>query len=104
MDTRYQRVSEPINPVSLDLKGTPVTWEQVYAGWESDRYQWYWKRLDLKFAPYDPTYLNRRDERAFELAAQGEMRALSALQRIAAHDSDPDKRARAAAAIASLER
>ena len=48
-------------------------------------------------------YYERRDRMAFEMAARGDARAKSALQRIVANDPDGDKRARARAALEALD-
>jgi hypothetical protein len=102
MDVRYQLVSEPFNPDNANADGQPLPWEDIYAGWTSDELKYYWRNLDLKIAPFNPVWLDKRDARAFELAAAGDPRARSVLQRIVARDADPAKRARAESFLATL--
>lgn len=52
VDYRYQPVSEEIDVRSLLPHQGRLTWEQVYAGWQSQRYQYYWKDLPLKTSDY----------------------------------------------------
>ncbi len=53
-DYRYQRLSDPITEVSLgNHPGVP--WDQLYAGWKSTKYQYYWERLSPTVVPYDPS-------------------------------------------------
>jgi len=103
MDVRYQRVSEPFNPDNANLDGQPLSWEEVYAGWQSDALQYYWRRLPLTEIPFDRTWFDKRDNRAFELGEAGDPRARSVLQRIVARDPDPAKRARAQRLLDRLE-
>ena len=53
VDYRYQRASEVITDQELLPHRVPFTWEQVYQGWKSDKYQFYWKELPLKVVPFD---------------------------------------------------
>jgi len=34
MDCRYQRLSDPVNRDSLELDGSPLSWEKIYDGWK----------------------------------------------------------------------
>ena len=95
MDVRYQRVSEPFNLDNANPDGQPLSWEEVYAGWQSDALKYYWRRLPLTLKPFDRTWFDRRDALGFEFGAAGDPRARSVLQRIVARDADPAKRARA---------
>ena len=95
MDVRYQLISEPFNADNANPDGQPLSWEQVYAGWKSDTWQYYWKKLPLVLQEFDPVWFDKRDRLAFELGAARDPRARSVLQRIVARDSDPTKRARA---------
>ncbi len=102
MDVRYQLVSEPFNPDNANADGQPLSWEDIYQGWSSDDLKYYWRKLDLTLRPFDPVWFDKRDARAFELAEAGDQRAGSVLQRIAARDADPAKRARAEALLSEL--
>ena len=103
MDVRYQRVSEPFNPDNANPDGQPLGWDEVYADWRSEELQYYWKRLPLTPKPFDPFWFDKRDARAFELGEAGDARACSVLQRIVARDASPQKRARAAKLLRSIE-
>ena len=103
IDARYQKVSDPIDAGSLQPHIRPVPWDEIYADWPSEKYQYYWRRYDLKFSQYDNSYHQRRDELAFEMAAAGDQRARSTLQRIVARDGDAAKRWRAEGFLAELD-
>lgn len=103
MDVRFQRVRDPFNPDNAQPDGQPLTWDEVYADWQSTELQRYWTRLPLTHASFDRTWFDRRDTLGFELGEAGDPRARSVLLRIVARDPDPEKRARAAALLAALE-
>lgn len=54
MDIRTSPVAEPVHPSSLLPHMNRVTWDQIYAGWKSDRYKRYWERLNLILSSEDP--------------------------------------------------
>ena len=68
MDARYQRVSEPVSDLSLRPYANLYTWDQVYAGWRSTEFQYYWQRLPITIGEFDTQYYERRDVIAFEMA------------------------------------
>ena len=103
MDARYQKGSDPIAPGSLKPHSQPCTWEEIYADWPAESRRYYWENLDLEIVEYDTQYHEKRDQMAFEMAEQGDETARSALQRILARDSDPDKQKRATELIAKLD-
>ena len=43
VDYRYQKMADKIMVKNLGVHQGRVTWEQVYAGWESDQFQYYWE-------------------------------------------------------------
>ncbi|MCY3904085.1 MAG: phytanoyl-CoA dioxygenase family protein [Caldilineaceae bacterium] len=47
VDFRYQRASDPVMDKVLMPHQGRLSWEDVYRGWKSDRYQYHWKRFDL---------------------------------------------------------
>ncbi len=102
IDCRFQRASDPVNRDSVELDNGPLSWEDIYADWKSTEHQYYWRKRDLHFAPFDRSFHERRDELAFECAAQGDRRAVSALERILAYDPNPAKRDRAAELLSRL--
>lgn len=54
VDFRYQGRSQPIKDDSLLPHHNRLTWDEIYRDWESDRFKYYWKNLDLKVVPHDP--------------------------------------------------
>lgn len=103
IDARYQRVSDPVGAGSFQPHAQPSTWEEIYSSWKSSDYQYYWRQWDLEYSEHDTSYHETRDQLAFEMAAEGDERARSTLQRIVARDPDADKRERAAELLANLE-
>ena len=55
-DVRYQPLSEPVEEKSL-LPHCGLTWEQVYENWQSDEFRYYWRKLPLKYADWNPRLL-----------------------------------------------
>ena len=55
-DVRYQALSEPVEERSL-RPHCGLTWEQVYESWESDEFQYYWRKLPLKLSSWNPALL-----------------------------------------------
>ena len=111
IDARYQRLSEPIGPGNL----TPHaggSWEQIYAGWQSDDFKYYWKQWNLEDSEYRDHFsesdavaakvIEERDKMAFEMGENGDANAISALQRIMMRDGNPEKRQRAAELLETL--
>lgn len=105
IDGRYQKRSDPITADSLKPHGSidSPSWETIYADWPSADFQYYWKDWNLRIVDYDPSYLERRDELAMEMAENGDELARSTLQRIVARDLNPEKRARAQNLLTRLD-
>ena len=98
MDCRYQKMSDPMAPGSLEPHngaGGDAGWEAIYSDWPPGELQYYWNKWDAQIVEYDHSYHDRRDERAFELAAKGNPIAISTLQRVIARHRDPAMRERA---------
>ena len=55
VDFRYQREGEDLTDLVLQPHFGRLTWEEIYAGWESDDHQYYWRDLDYRVLPYDRT-------------------------------------------------
>lgn len=53
VDYRYQREGEPLADSVLHPHFQRLTWEDIYAGWSSDQYQYYWKDLDYDVVPFE---------------------------------------------------
>ncbi len=84
VDFRYQREGEELTDLVLQPHFQRLSWEQIYAGWESEELQHYWKDLDVTVVPYDgarydaagePTREQVRAARHFGLRAEGRFRA-----------------------------
>ncbi|MCP4385386.1 MAG: phytanoyl-CoA dioxygenase family protein [Hyphomicrobiales bacterium] len=103
IDLRYQPLSEPISEEWLHPHRRKFTWDQLYADLDDDTWQYYWRDRDLTVVPFDRRYYEARDRLSFEIAAAGDRRAEATLKRIADRDPDPEKRARAIAALRALE-
>jgi len=102
-DARYQRASDPVSDLSLRTYADILSWEEVYAGWRSTRWQYEWRRHDPVVVPFDTSYYERRDAEAFAMAERGEARARDTLLRIVQRDRDAAKRERASRLAARLE-
>lgn len=103
VDNRYQRIDQPLVEASLRPYADLFAWEEIYAGWQSDRFKYYWRDRLTNLVPFDQQYYEERDRIAFALADSGDPTARAALLRIHQRDSDPDKRARAGALLARLD-
>jgi ectoine hydroxylase-related dioxygenase (phytanoyl-CoA dioxygenase family) len=102
MDVRYQRVDAPFNFENAQPDGQPLTWDEVYAGWQSDALKHYWTKLPLQAKSFDRIWFDKRDALGFALGEKRDPRARSVLQRIVARDNDPEKRARAQTLLDAL--
>ena len=105
MDARFQRTDQPICPNSLEPHGKEVRdWKAIYKDWpQNNQLKYYWKQYDLRFQPYDLSYNEKRDQLGFAMAAAGDPRALSVLQRIIARGDDTAKRVKAEKLLAKLK-
>ena len=105
IDGRYQKRSDPITKDSLQPHAgiDGLSWNEIYANWTSDEFQYYWKDWNPRIVDYDPSYFERRDELAMEMAENGDELARSTLQRIVARDLNPEKRARAQTLLTMLD-
>jgi ectoine hydroxylase-related dioxygenase (phytanoyl-CoA dioxygenase family) len=53
VDFRYQQEGEPLTELCLQPHFERQTWDEIYKGWKSDRYQYYWKNLDYRVVPFE---------------------------------------------------
>jgi Phytanoyl-CoA dioxygenase (PhyH) len=53
VDFRYQQEGEALTPICLEPHFERLSWDEVYAGWKSDRFQYYWKNLDFETVPFE---------------------------------------------------
>tara|TARA_B100000745_G_scaffold141587_1_gene92526 strand:+ start:1873 stop:2769 length:897 start_codon:yes stop_codon:yes gene_type:complete len=51
VDYRYQKANDPVMDRLLGPHQGRLTWEEVYADWESDKYQYYWQKFPLQLVP-----------------------------------------------------
>lgn len=103
-DIRFQAVEESVCRSSLEFHSrSDLSWDKIYQGWPEDGPpRRYWEALPLRMVDFDPSVLAARDDEAFRLGEAGDITAISALQRIAAHDPDPAKRRRAQGLLEGL--
>ncbi len=104
LDNRYQRVSDPIaehmlNPHLSSM--SRLTWDDIYADWTSDEFQYYWKPFNLSVLPKITKYLDQAFSEALQLAANGDERAKLHLRRIAQRDPASEQGKMAATALAA---
>jgi len=52
VDFRYQPAGEALTPGCLEPHFGCLPWEEIYRGWGSDRYQYYWRRMDYEVVPW----------------------------------------------------
>jgi hypothetical protein len=53
VDFRYQQEGQALTPGCLLPHFQRLTWEEIYAGWSSTEYQYYWRDLDYEVVPFD---------------------------------------------------
>lgn len=51
VDFRYQQEGEALTPICLEPHFERLSWDDVYAGWQSKQYQYYWRDLDYQVVP-----------------------------------------------------
>jgi hypothetical protein len=102
-DARYQPATQQVAETNMRTYSGCGTWEDVYAGWESEDQQYYWRDFAVKVVPLDTSYHERRDQMAFEMAERGDLAARDALLRIVQRDADPEKRIRAEQLLTQLD-
>ncbi len=101
LDNRYQSLEHPIAEQMLlphlAVDGKPA-WNDVYAGWESEELQYYWRDLALTVVPRDTSYSDKGFAEALEQAGDGDPHARLRLEQIVRRDPDSE-RARVAARV-----
>ena len=103
VDARYQPLAEPVGEKYLGVSHQMRTWDELYAGWQDDTYQYYWKNLELDVVPFTFHWYDRRDRRAIEMGNAGDANAAVALENITLKHRDPMMRKAAEAALATLK-
>ena len=61
VDYRYQGQSQPITEGSLLPHFNRMSWEEIYKDWKSEKYQYYWKDVDLECVPFTRKYHAAKD-------------------------------------------
>ena len=105
LDNRYQAFGIPIAEQMLTphlSTHSPLTWEQIYEGWESTDLKYYWKKLDLEIVPQDTSYSEKGFAEALVLAGEGDERAELHLRRAIQRDPDSDQAKAADKVLQSL--
>lgn len=106
LDNRYQRVGDPIAEHMLNPhlgSMSPLTWEDVYENWDSDEFQYYWKKYDNPVLPKITEYLDKAFDEAVELTRNGDERAQLHLRRIAIRDPASDQGKVASEVLSDIE-
>ena len=55
VDYRYQKLTDKIMWKNLGVHQGRLTWPEVYAGWKSDRYQYYWEGYQREVVEREPS-------------------------------------------------
>ena len=55
VDFRYQCEGEPASDLVLEPHFGRMSWDEIYADWQSDELKYYWRDLDFPVVPYDRT-------------------------------------------------
>ncbi len=61
VDFRYQPVSHPVVPGSLLPHFNRLPWNEIYAGWASDEFQYYWQRYPLNIVEFRRDAIRREE-------------------------------------------
>ena len=106
LDNRYQAVGDLIAEQMLTPHGpSGLEWEEVYEGWQSDEFKYYWKDYDNPVVAKDSSFGEKGFAEALELARAGDEHAVIGLQRAIKFDPDSEaaQSAREALAEAGVE-
>jgi ectoine hydroxylase-related dioxygenase (phytanoyl-CoA dioxygenase family) len=66
VDFRYQLEGEELTAGCLLPHFERLSWDEIYAGWRSKKYQYYWKGLDYRIVPFREFPLVRSDASEWE--------------------------------------
>jgi ectoine hydroxylase-related dioxygenase (phytanoyl-CoA dioxygenase family) len=103
LDNRYQAVGDPIAEHMLDPHGpSGLQWDQVYAGWHSEEYQYYWNNYDNPVVERDMSYSDKGFAEALDLARGGDERAYIKLRRTIKSAPDSPQAQAAATVLAEI--
>jgi hypothetical protein len=106
LDNRYQALENPIAEQMLlphlSIDGEPG-WDEIYADWESEELQYYWKKLDITVIPQDTSFGEKGFAEALEQARGGDPRARLHLERIVRRDPTTEPAKEAAKVLAESD-
>ncbi|MBA62836.1 MAG: hypothetical protein CMJ76_10780 [Planctomycetaceae bacterium] len=91
LDNRYQAVDDPIAEHMTEphlASMSPFTWQQTYASWDSQEFQYYWENIGMQVIPKDWSFSNKGFDEACLLARSGNTEALHHLARLAKRGGD----------------
>ena len=54
VDFRYQLEGEALTPICLQPHFERLSWDEIYADWQSDELQYYWRDKDYVEVPWNP--------------------------------------------------
>ncbi|MCZ6632555.1 MAG: phytanoyl-CoA dioxygenase family protein [bacterium] len=102
LDNRYQAVGDltaehMLTPHLSNFSG--LSWDEVYADWESEDLKYYWKDLELHTLPKDTSYSEKGFAEALERAREGDAHARYHLSRIVKRDPTTPQAKAAAEAL-----
>jgi ectoine hydroxylase-related dioxygenase (phytanoyl-CoA dioxygenase family) len=103
VDYRYQRVRDPVDLRLVTLRSPKLSWENIYAGWKSDRHKYYWRKWNLNWRFGPAREPGGQESAAFALGEAGDPSARIVLERLSAMHPDAALRARAAELLGRLE-
>ena len=106
LDNRYQALGHPLNEHMLEPHlntFSDITWDQIYAKWESKNLQYYWKALDFPIIPRDLSFGEKGFAEALKLARSGDEHARFALKRLIKRDSTSEQAIAAQEALQEYE-
>ena len=70
VDFRYQLEGEALTPIVLEPHFQRLSWKQIYKGWKSKEFQYYWKKKKYVEVPFDPKLHELADDDVFEAYIQ----------------------------------
>lgn len=94
LDNRYQARDIAIAEHMLEphLAGiAPLTWDEVYSGWQSEEFQYYWKAHDLTIVPKQEQWVEQIFDEVIALARQGDADGAHHLRRFVRREPDSER-------------
>ena len=74
VDFRWQQEGEPLTEIVLHPHFQRLSWDEIYADWKSDKWQYYWRDLDYEVVPFEdyPLLSDDRDPDWHQVLLPGE--------------------------------